>query len=442
MFKLRYNLLALIQISILFANAVILIRVFGASVQSDAYLMGTSIIDTLGLVQLMLVEQFMYFYHDLKIKDEKEAHAFYNASIVLSIISGIIFVIILFFGINFLIKLFAFGLDPERASILKNVLIILIFGLIFSSANYVNQRLLNAEMKFSIPYIIDIMSPFVILISLCYMIIFNQKNIELLAYARVLGISTAFTCGILLIDRTGIRFKPKLSHPMMKKFIINSFTMRFGHNIHNILFTPITSNILSTLPAGYASCFYYAQMIINVINSITVGPSNKVLYSKVSENWSAGKTKKISGIMKNYLKNTVPIFILALLISYFLIPYVLNIITSGGLAINDVELIKSIFLGLSIWYAIIMVESAFVSVGVASKNSKIFIFTNSVFILIFFSISITFKNQLGVMVIPLAAIIGQTVNFFFYSRFTLKLLGIKNISRKIHPINIFRRIHP
>jgi len=36
----------------------------------------------------------------------------------------------------------------------------------------------------------------------------------------------------------------------------NSLAMRFGHNLHNFLFKPITSNILSSLPSGYASYFY------------------------------------------------------------------------------------------------------------------------------------------------------------------------------------------
>ncbi|EKQ54199.1 MAG: putative membrane protein, putative virulence factor [Methanobacterium sp. Maddingley MBC34] len=427
MFKIRYNFLAVIQVLLLSVNAVILIRVFGTSPQADSYLIANSIMDALTLVQLLLVEQFMYFYHEIKNENLKEAHSFYNATIFISISSGLAFFLILFIGLNFLVDLFAFNLDPQRSELLKSILTILIIGLIFNSANYVNQRLLNAEMKFSLPYILEILYPFIITVILLYILIFNQNNIELLAYARIFGIFMVFLSGILLIQRIGIPIQLRLWHPMSKKFIKNSFTMRLGHNIHNLLFNPITTNILSSFPIGYASCFYYAQMIILAINSIVLGPSNKVLLSKVSELWAEQKFEKILGIMKNYLKNTVPIFIVIIIIAYLLIPYVLNLINNGSLTLNNLDLIKWIFLGLSIWYLIILIESAFTPIGIVSKNSRVFIFTNTIFISLFFSISFLFKNQVGVLVIPLAAIIGQIVNFILYSNFALKKFGTSPI---------------
>ena len=42
----------------------------------------------------------------------------------------------------------------------------------------------------------------------------------------------------------------------MNNFIKNSLSMKFGHNIHNILYVPITNNILALLPIGFASYFY------------------------------------------------------------------------------------------------------------------------------------------------------------------------------------------
>ena len=67
------------------------------------------------------------------------------------------------------------------------------------------------------------------------------------------------------------------------------------------------------------------------------------------------------------------------------------------------------FLGLAVWYVIIMAESAFVSVGMASKNSQIFIVTNSIFILVYFTLSLLLVNTLGKFSIPIAAIIAQSL---------------------------------
>jgi O-antigen/teichoic acid export membrane protein len=217
----------------------------------------------------------------------------------------------------------------------------------------------------------------------------------------------------------------------MSKFIKNSLSMKFGHNIHNILFVPVTNNILALLPIGFASYFYYAQMIIVGINAVVMGPQNRVLLSNVSTLWTEKKKDAITQLIKRYLKLFVPIFIVSLSIAYFLIPTILNFISSGKLSTIDLTYIQMVFLGLAIWYVIIMAESAFVSVGMASKNSKIFILTNSIFILVYFTLSLLLVKSLGIFAIPIAAVIGQIINFIIYSNYTFKLLGIKIFWRKL-----------
>jgi hypothetical protein len=85
-----------------------------------------------------------------------------------------------------------------------------------------------------------------------------------------------------------------------------------------------------------------------------------------------------------------------------------------------------------------LIESAFTPIGIVSKNSRVFIFTNTIFISLFFSISFLFKSQVGILVIPLAAIIGQIVNFILYSNFALKKFGTSPISiMKQKTLNVF-----
>ncbi len=431
MFNIRYNMLAIFQVTLSIINSILLIRLFGVSYQTDSYLMAIAIITALQLLQLMTVEQFMYFYHDLKIKSIEEAHKFYSATITFSIIVGIATVIVLLPGINFIINIFAHDLDPLRIDLLKNILFILILGLIFNPMNYVNQRLLNAEMKFSLPYILESFYLLFISLSLFYILFSNDLNIVVLAYANVIGFLFAFILSFVIINRQGISIKPRKFHPLMSKFIKNSLSMKFGHNIHNILFVPVTNNILALLPIGFASYFYYAQMIIVGINAVVMGPQNRVLLSNVSTLWTEKKKDKITQLIKRYLKLFVPIFIVSLIIAYFLIPTILNIISSGKLSAIDLTYIQMVFLGLAVWYVIIMAESAFVSVGMASKNSKIFILTNSIFILVYFTLSLLLVNSLGIFAIPIAAVIGQIINFIIYSNYTFKLLGIKIFWRKL-----------
>jgi Na+-driven multidrug efflux pump len=429
MFNFRYNLLAILQVSLSIINSVLLIRLFGVSYQTDSYLMAVAIITALQLLQLMMVEQFMYFYHDLKVKSVKEAHNFYRASITLGIIVGIVTFIVLWPGVTVIINIFAHDLDPLRFNLLKSILIILIAGLIFNPMNYVNQRLLNAEMKFSLPYILDSLYLLFISLSLIYILFSNNTNIIILAYANVLGLFIAFILSFYLVKRQGIPIKPRKYHPLIKKFINNSLSMKLGHNIHNLLFTPVTNNILAFLPIGFASDFYYAQMIVVGISSVVMGPQYRVLLSKVSTLWSEKNISSIMWWIKRYLKIYLPIFIVLLALAYFIIPPILDLISAGNLSYTDVKYIQMIFLGLAVWYVIIMAEGAFLSVGMASKNSKIFILTNSIFILVYFIGSVLLVNSLGIFAIPVAAVMGQLINFIVYSNYAFKLLGIKIFKR-------------
>src|SRR6185369_13884104 len=114
MFKLKYNAIALYQVLIGLLSSVMMVRVFGVSEQADAYLIACSIIASLQLIQIMFVEQFMFFYNDLKVQSCENARNFYNAAISISLLTGVLFCIVFFLSTTPLIKLFAFGIDGER----------------------------------------------------------------------------------------------------------------------------------------------------------------------------------------------------------------------------------------------------------------------------------------------------------------------------------------
>ena len=161
-------------------------------------------------------------------------------------------------------------------------------GVIFDSANAVNQRLLQAEMKFSIPYVLNSLQALLTTLLLGYLVVTGNTSIELIAGARTAGICIAFLAGLAVAGRMGFPFRFRLRHPAFGSFVRNSITMSFGQNIRNFLINPITNNILALLPTGYASYFYYAQRLHTISNHVVIGPSYTVLNSRVSMHW-AGK---------------------------------------------------------------------------------------------------------------------------------------------------------
>lgn len=410
-------------------SSVLMLKVFGVSAQADSYLIACSIITSLQLIQIMFVEQFMVFYNDLKVQNSESAREFYNTAITFSLLSGTLFYIIFALSVHPLIRLFAFGIDGERFLLLKNILQILFIGTVMDAANVINLRLLNAEMRFSLPAIISSLQTLITVLLLVYLLVTNTSRIELIAGARIVGTIITTLAGFAVVRRVGFPFRFRLRHPALKAFMKNSLAMRFGHNLHNFLFNPITSNILSSLPSGYASYFYYAQRLQQIVSNVVVGPSAAVFQSRISKLWSQQNFTEIKTNIKRYLPTVTSVFVCSSLLAYFIIPVALDLVGSNHLAEKDTAYIQHLFLALSLWQLFVLVESPFVAVGVASKKSGIFIITNAMFIATYFISAFMLVKPVGIYSIPFGATIGQIVNLIFYMSFCMTLLKVSKYAR-------------
>lgn len=403
-------------------NAVLLIKIFGISAQTDAYFICQAVIGALQMAQLLFVEQFMYFYNDLKVKSAASAHDFYGFSLFVAAVSGLSLLVLAAAGATPILNLFAHGLDPERMQILRKLFFMFSLTLAFNIAIFVNENLLNAEGHFSLPYIINILPSLFTLAALGYAWRYKDARVELLAGATVAASFAMCGTGLLLVKKTGIPLRLRTGHPAAKAFIRNSISMRFGHSIHNLLTPVITTNILSSLAAGFASQFSYAQKIIMILYSITTGPSIRILTSRISGLWSRRDLAGIKSSMNEYVKIAMPLLSISVIISYFLIPEALTVIGARNLSPLDISEIQFIFLCLSAWYLILASEAIFTTINIASKNSLVFIKGNSSFSLIYFCVAFGLRGRLGIYAIPAGLVTGQVVNLAYFSYCAFKLL--------------------
>ena len=424
MFNLKYNMLAVYQVLLGLLSSVLMLRVFGVSQQADSYLIASNIVTSLQFVQIMFVEQFMFFYNDLKVQSRESAREFYNTAITFSFLSGVLLYIVFAFSIHPMIKLFAFGIDAERYRLLEMILQVLFIGSIFESVNLINQRLMNAETSFAAPYILSSFQSLFTVLALVYLSLSANPEVKLVALARICGI--VFTClaGFVVVRRMGFPFRRRLRHPALKPFIRNSLAMRFGCNIHNILINPITNNILAVLPGGFASSFYYAQRLHQVVNNVVVGPGYCVFQSRVSRHWSEQNPSEIRSDIRKFLPASVASFLGAATVMFLIIPTVLTLIGSGSVGRGDVELIQSLFLALVPWYLIALLESPYLTVCIASKRSVIFYASNTAFIVAYFLLSVFLKQRFGVYSITIGMATAQTINLASFFLFTASLLSL------------------
>ncbi len=424
MFKLKYNFLALLQVLISVFNYFLLIKVFGVSDYTDAYLIISAVFGSLILLQMLTTEQFLFFYNDIKARELKDAYNFYNVALTVSVLTAIVTFSISYFGSLFIINFFINGSDNTRLLLIESFFHIAILELLVAPIQSINQKLMNAEMRFTLPYILNIIPTLFVLVTMIYLYYSMKEDISLLLYARVAGAFSSLLVSFFAIKHMNIPIKFSLKHSRLKHFIQNSFTMRLGHNIHNFLFTPITTNILTSLPSGYASYFFYAMKIATIINGVVVGPSSKVFQSEFSNAWSHKQTENAKNLIFRYMRITVPLIIIASIIGYFILPNALHFITNK-LTSENLSIIQNLFSGLMIWQFIILIESGSVFILVVEKKSKMFIYTNIIFSLLYYGIANLFLDKFSVFSLTYSLILAQVANLMIYLYYGQKIFNLR-----------------
>lgn len=422
MFNFKYNFLVLIQILFNALNALLLIKVFGVSGQVDAYLLATSILSAIQLIQLVFFEQFLVFYTDLKSKSVIESNKLYNATLFLSFILGIISFIILFLIRGIIFKIFVFNIDVQRLVYLNAISIVLFSGLIFMPIISLNEKLLNAEMRFSIPYILLSLPTFFIVVAQLFVYFIHSNKIMYLAYGQVFGLALSAIIGTVFIAKKLVPFELIFYHPDVKPLFKNSFTTRVGDNIYNILLPIFLNNILVTMSAGTVSCFYYAKKIIEILKNLTIGPSAKILRTNLTNSWVIQNVEEIRMNIKKFLKGSTILMVGGIILTALVLPITLKIISMGKLSNTDITNINYIFISLCPWYLIILFEAPYILAVFTAKKSKMIIMANSLFIILFFILALVLKNSIGIYAVSAAGLIAQISNYIIYKNYTENLL--------------------
>ena len=417
MFKFKYNILVSIQIILGLINSALLLRVFGVSVQSDVYLLANSIIGSLSGIQNLLIVQFIHFYNDEKVVSKESAHNFYNAALFFSFGIGIISFIIYHLFINQIINIFALNIDISRFLLVKNILLYSTLVLIFYPIMSINEAILNAEMKFSIPYIFAFIPTACIVATQILLMINSSTNIVRLAQAQAVGTMCVGIIGTIYITRTLIPFKLQFWHKCMPKFIRNSVEIAGGHAFYGIFFNIILNNFLASFPKGIISCYYYAKKVIDICTSFSVGPSKNILRSNISKGLANLQLNKTAIFIRKYLKLTVLIVGIVYAGAYLLIKPIIHILSSS-ITDNEIKVIKYLFLGLIPWSFLEIIGVPFAQFNIAAKKSLYLYIANVGFLLTLFISLYFLANILGIYaIIPatfLAAISCNAAHFILF----------------------------
>lgn len=431
MFNLKYNFLVGIQIIVGILNTALLMRIFGVSIQSDAYLLASSILVSLQGIQNMFIIQFIHFYNDEKVKSKGSANKFYNCSLLFAFIFGLLSFIIFYLFLNQIIHMFVLNIDTERLLVLKQLLFVSTIVLVFYPIISINEAILNAEMRFSIPYILNTLPNATVVLAQVVLLYLGSKNITILAFAQSIASVMVAVFGTIYVSQKLIPFKFQLWHEIMPKFIKNSFEIASGHAFYGIMFNLVLNNFLVLFSKGIVSCYYYAKKIIDISTLFSLGPSKSILRSNISKALANSEPELIKNYIKKFIKLSVVIFTIVAITAYLLQGPIIKLISNGSINNVQIKQISYLFLGLLPWSLIELLGVPFAQLNIAAKKSIYLITANIGFIIAIIITLYLFKNILQLYSIIPATIIAATTCTICHIIFSKKIfVNLRRVSNE------------
>lgn len=372
-----YNLLAFLQICSIATLSIASLYLFGTTSTTDAYYLSLSALGIINLIYLSLIEQFVLFYIELKSKCNKQALGFYYANLITLVVClvGTGFFLTYFF--NELLTFFYPTLSLSNTQLISKYSLVIILSVSGQTLCALNEKLLNAETEYVVPYIFNIFPNFASILGLYFMWTNNSLNIfDLYVYACI-GWYLSFFAGIALIfKRFGFSIYLNITH--IASYFSHSINIRLSHNVHNILCTYFNSLVVLQVSEGALTAFSYATKILNNILNVTIKPDLKISFTELCE-------IKQYHLMEQF-KDKALFFFNSINRKFFYVTltFEITLITLATMMQNEILYNIFIFTLYTIpWYSFMAMESIFVQICTIYKNTTIFWLSN-----IFFSLSV------------------------------------------------------
>lgn len=419
-----FNLLS-ISLSLIFQ--ILLLKIFGASLQTDIYYLSIRIIQFIPLIMGLLfpLDVYIPLYNEIKIKHKQKADEFAGAIFALIFMLSLFFTFFTFIFSYQITKIFATGFTHEKILFTSKLLKILSISIIFSSLNGFLNLTLNANMYLKIPYFMSIVPPLFNILTL----LFFSKIYGIKALIYALTFSSIFNFFILFIYFLK-KIHLKLVNPLlMKKEIFylcrNSFLFKVGGIIWDLKI-PIVTNILSYFPPGYLTLFNYVTRILDIIYGSIHSPSIYVLYLKLSKYLPQNDIKEMKENIKSTLKANFFLFLICVFLFLLIFKKFFILLFYPKVSISQIEIMYHLFIFLIPFYFVMSFESPFCHVIFCMKKGVKVLQVAVIFIILYSLSLLSFLKYFQIYALPFSSFIAQSYNAFSYSIF---------VNQKLHLID-------
>jgi putative peptidoglycan lipid II flippase len=417
------NILNFVSIFLSVIFQILLIKSFGANLQTDAYYLTIGITQFVNAIFLgITTDLFIPVYNEVKIKGKEESLKFTGAVFLLILFIGSFLAVIVYLIAPILVKIFATGFTEEKVIFSANLIKILSITIVFSALNGLMIAALNANLFMMATYAAALTIPTLNNIALIF---FSKTHgVNAIAFSIVLGsIWNFFFLFFYHFKRVGWALSNPYGNPDILCLIKKNFVIRSAHFI-NSLKAPLTTNVLSYFPLGYLTLFSYTDKILNILFKITNSPMLNILFVKASNFLVKNKFEEIKIALKSTLKGNLLLFICMLIPTMILFKKLFGVVFVNKLSSDEINIMYSLFLCLIPYYLTLSLELPYTNITIAMKKGTKIAEIAGISLLLYGLFLLFSMKLLMIYTIPIAISCAQIYNTVAYTKYVNNRLGI------------------
>lgn len=280
-----------------------------ATADADIWMAALALVQTLSLLSQMGVEQVAVFSARVQASEGTAgAHRFNGTAHLWSVLFGVVFFLLVLAGREQIVNLFVPGFSPANRARLETALgpLLLLVGV--APSLYLLRQLLLLQGRLRTALAIGAQANLAQFLALGACLLAGITSPIVLTWATA---GVALTLWILSVAVGHVGFGAAAARDArMREMVIASFQLRSVSSIHNFAVAFISSSTLSMGPTGSVAVFQWVKRITDGLAAVSYGPHLLVYQAAQASAWAEGKLQLLKSNAADYLRISVPTFLL------------------------------------------------------------------------------------------------------------------------------------
>lgn len=417
------NAINFLTVLVGFVVQVLIVRFFGASDATDVYYLMIAIITFItGLSTGFLTDLFIPIYYDAKTRGREYATRLTGGVLTLSLLSGLVLTIIVYFFAPTIISIFASGFHGEKFDEAVKMVHIVSISIVFTSLTMILNATLNANSFLLVTYLTNLILPISNLIAL--FAAGREYGVAALMYSILIAsVVSFFTVFVYCKVKVGARFANPMGQKDLRYLLIKNVPVR-GANMVHMLRGPITTTVLSYFPAGFLTLYSYADKIASTLLGTTNSPITQFYFIKSSELSSAKKYGDIRNLFVETVRSGIILFAGMYFATVLVFQKVFGIFFAGKVSPDELRTMFLLFLSLFPYYYISSSGSVIAMTAMSLKKGRFVFYSSLTFIVILGGSLLLLVRSFSFYSLPVGLAVGQLSAVIVYSALINRLVPI------------------